>query len=123
MRRDIRALIYDVQQSISSVEGYTDGLSFDAYNSNRMVQDATERHFITIGEAVRRMRLLGEDVNTRVQNLTAAADFRNFLVHEYEKVNNKQVWHIVKSSMPALKQQIDAWATELGMEAPPERTT
>lgn len=58
------------------------------------------------------MRLLGDDVSSRIQSVAGSADFRNLLVHEYESVNNERVWQIVKTSLPILKQQINAWADE-----------
>ena len=122
MKRDVRALIYDIQHSIASIEGYLEGVSFEFYADNEMLRDATERNFITIGEAIRRMRLLGEDVSSRMRDIAGAADFRNILVHEYENVNNERVWQIAKTSLPILKQQIDLWAEELGMERLPKRT-
>ncbi len=123
MRRDVRALLYDVQSAIQHIQKYVKGMDFAAYESDSMLQDAVERNFIIVGEAVRRMRLLDDSVADRVQKLTTVSDFRNFLVHEYESVSNERVWRVVTESMPVLKQQIDAWAAELGMEAPPEQAS
>lgn len=115
MRRDVRALIEDIQRCISEIEEFTQGIQFETYDEVVIIQKATEREFITIGEAIRRMHQVSGEVSARIENAIAVSGFRNFLVHEYEHVDNKEVWRIVKGPLPKLKEQINRWAAELGM--------
>ena len=81
-----------------------------------------EREFILVAAVLRRMESVSEEVHQRVEAVRRITGFRNVLVHEYDEVDEEIVWSSVTVALPLLKQQIDAWALELGMEPPPERT-
>ncbi|MBS1815295.1 MAG: DUF86 domain-containing protein [Acidobacteria bacterium] len=125
MRRDVRMLIEDIRRSICHIQKYTHNVTFEQYEQNSLLQDGVERNFITIGEAIRRMRHVNEDAAQRIDHLLKISAFRNFLVHEYEQVSHKRVWKTAQDSLPLFKQQIDTWAAELGMppfeENPPQK--
>lgn len=115
MRRDLRALIEDIQYRITQIERDTGGLRFETYEVVDLIQNATERNFIVIGEAIKRMHLVSEEVSHRIENAIVITGFRNFIIHEYEQIDNKEVWKVIKESLPKLKEQINDWAEELGM--------
>ncbi len=115
MRRDVRALIEDIQYCINEIEMDTAGIRFETYCTVSQIQHATERNFTVIGEAIKRMHLVSEEVSSRIDNAVAITGFRNLIVHEYENVDDKEVWKIIKDSLPKLKDQINDWAEELGM--------
>ena len=121
-QRSVQQLLWDIQNAISDIEELTEGLTFQQYEDTKAVRFATERLFIIIGEAIYRMGVTSEEARRRITDAVRIADFRHFLVHEYESVNDEKVWSVVQKSLPILKRQIDAWAGELGMEPPPERT-
>ena len=121
-QRDVRQLLWDIQIAISDIEEVTKGLTFEQYENTKVVRFATERLFITIGEAIYRMKAAPDEARRRITDGVRIADFRHFLVHVYESVSDERVWTVVQESLPILKQQIDAWADELGMEPPPGRT-
>jgi uncharacterized protein with HEPN domain len=120
--RDLTALIGDIQGCIQEIEQFTSGFTFNDFEQSALVQRAVERDFIIIGEAVKRMRHVSEEVSSRIDRAVSISGFRNFLVYEYEVIDEKQVWRTVTDSVPLLKQQINAWADELGMEPLPEQT-
>ena len=121
-QRDVRQLLWDIQISISDIEELTEGFTFERYENTKAVRFATERLFITIGEAIYRMKGASEEARQRITDAIRIAGFRHFLVHEYESISDERVWTVVQTSLPVLKQQIDAWANELGMEPPPVQT-
>ena len=118
--RDLRQLLEDVQKAIEKIERFTEGVSLEQYKGSEIVRSAVERNFITIGEAFARMKASSGEAVNKIDHAVRISNFRNFLVHEYESVDDEQVWTVVQKALPILKQQINAWAAELGMESPPE---
>lgn len=120
--REIRLLVEDVQKAIAKIERFTKGMSLQEYKDDELVRNAVERNFITIGEAFARMKYTSEEAKGKIDNAVRISNFRNFLVHEYESVDDEEVWNVVQISLPILKEQINAWADELGMEPPAGQT-
>lgn len=115
-----RQLIQDIQLCIHDILELTAGFTFHQYVSTKAVRLSVERQLITIGEALNRLKRVSGDTKSRIDRTMGISSFRNFLVHEYEAIDDEEVWNLVQRSIPLLKQQIDAWAAELGMESPPE---
>jgi len=51
--RDYRVYLRDILEAIKRIEEYTEGLDFDDFLENKMVQDAVVRRFEIIGEVVK----------------------------------------------------------------------
>jgi uncharacterized protein with HEPN domain len=68
-------------------------------------QDAIVRNFEIIGEAIAN---LDDEIKSKYQDLEwrLAKDMRNFLIHEYFKVDFKAVWDNINIDLPILKRQI-----------------
>ena len=120
MRREVRLLLQDIAGAITKIDSFTSGFTFETYTKDDRTRSAVERQFIIIGEAIRRIHHQSAEASQRIDNAIRIAGFRNILVHEYEQVDDGEVWRVIHGSLPRLKHQIDAWAAELGMTAPPE---
>jgi len=97
--------IYHVRDAILDREKHTDGLSFDDFTHDVLVQDAVIRKFIIIGEAANNV---AEDIKTAYKDVSwqDMKDFRNVLVHEYFRIELGAVWAAIKSRLPVLKEQV-----------------
>jgi uncharacterized protein with HEPN domain len=113
MSRDLRVYLWDLKKALAEIEGFAAGKSFDDYLKERMLQRAIERDFITVGEILSRILHHFPDTKDRIDHARAIANFRNILVHDYDRIQDAVVWQIITVSVPILKQQIDAWAAEL----------
>ena len=100
-KRNPDLLIHDIHKAISKILLYTDGLTFQQYESDSKTVDAVERNFEIIGEAASRIpdefKVLNTDIEWRILK-----DFRNFIIHEYFGVDNELVWNIIQKHLPAL---------------------
>ena len=56
MNHDLRAYLYDICEACKQIIEFTNGLSFEQYASNDLVKAAVERKFVTIGEAMMRIK-------------------------------------------------------------------
>lgn len=66
-----------------------------------MLQEAVERNLIAIGEAVN--TLLKKHPDIQITNSRKIVDTRNKLTHEYDEIENVQVWNIIIKHLPLLK--------------------
>ena len=72
-----------------------------------MRQAAVERHFITIGEATRRLRDGDRDTVARISEYPEIIALRNYLVHEYQSVQTPMVWEAVEFGLPRLVHDVE----------------
>ena len=100
--RETKLLLEDILDSLTKIEIYTLGLSFEDYEADSKTKDAVERNFEIIGEASSRIsddyKLLNSEIEWRILK-----DFRNFIIHEYFGINNQIIWDTIQFRLPELK--------------------
>ena len=91
--------LQDVQNSVSKIFKYTDGINYNDFISNDMIKDAVERNFEIIGEAVKN---LSEDFRNKYPNIPfkQIAGMRDKLIHDYFGVDYEIVWKTIKDKLP-----------------------
>ena len=106
--RDPKAYYYDILQSIMHIYQFIDSngiKSLDQYQENILVKSAVERKLEIIGEAINRISKLDETLS--VTNYKKIIATRNFIIHEYDFVDDAQVWLIVDKHLPLLKKEVE----------------
>ncbi len=106
MERDLRVYLEDVVSAVKIIEQYTKGISYKTFSKSLMIQDAAIRRLIVIGEAFSRYKHLVPKDNPNFPHIQAIS-MKNFLVHEYEKVELSIVWNTIKEDLPDLKKKIE----------------
>ena len=110
-KKSVKKYLYDVQQSVDSIFEYLgEKRDFFEYERNKLLRRAVERELEIIGEAVK--HLLELDENICIDNARRIVDLRNFVIHGYDKVDNVIIWGILSKDLPKLKQQLDALMAE-----------
>ncbi|MBQ3239377.1 MAG: DUF86 domain-containing protein [Bacteroidaceae bacterium] len=110
-KKSVKKYLYDVQQSVDSIFEYLgEKRDFFEYERNKLLRRAVERELEIIGEAVK--HLLELDENICIDNARRIVDLRNFVIHGYDKVDNVIIWGILSKDLPKLKQQVDALMAE-----------
>lgn len=105
MKKDRTIFIEDIFEAIEKIRTYTKGVSFNKFLKHSMIQDAVERKIIIIGEAFSRYKYSASEDDPKFPYIQAIS-MKNFLVHEYEKVDPKEVWKTVKKDIPDLEKKI-----------------
>jgi uncharacterized protein with HEPN domain len=101
----IQKYLQDILNAILDVEEFTKELiSLSDYSRNKMAKMATERELITIGEAINRILVLNPDI--KISSARRIVQFRNKITHEYDAVDDSQVWVIIRRYIPVLKIEI-----------------
>jgi uncharacterized protein with HEPN domain len=108
MNHDLRAYLYDICEACKQIIEFTNGLSFEQYASNDLVKAAVERKFVTIGEAMMRIKRDYPETLERISGNYRIIGFRNVLVHGYDIIDDATVWSAVEDSVPVLLRETEA---------------
>lgn len=100
-RRGWALRIEDILGSITTIQNYTAGMNFEAFDGDERTVDAVIRHFGVIGEAANH---LPESFQTGdpALPLDAMKAMRNFVIHEYFGVSKEILWQTLKEDLPPL---------------------
>lgn len=100
MKKTPALLLKDILAAISSIETLT-----ERDHKDPVVEAALERHYITIGEAV---RLLPDELKARYKTAewVEMIGMRNHLVHVYWQVDETVLWETADKDIPELKKII-----------------
>lgn len=102
MVRELKKLLFDVQDAGLAVKQFISGKSFGDYEASDLLRSAVERKFEIIGEALNRIRQIDEDVLEEISEYRKIIGFRNILAHGYDAVSNEVVWEICGESLNVL---------------------
>jgi uncharacterized protein with HEPN domain len=105
LKRDVRLYLDDILESIQAIEEYTEGITYQQFNTNRLLQDGVVRRLEIIGEAARH---LPKDLTDRYSDIPwrRIAGMRNRLTHEYFGILLERVWEVIERDLPILKVNI-----------------
>ena len=105
MKKETKLYLHDLLKAIAKIENFmTNNNDFNTYQSNEMLKSAVERQLLVIGEAVN--RILKTEPSVPITNARRIVDFRNFVIHEYDEVEDTTVWVILVSQLPKLKEEV-----------------
>ncbi len=105
MKKEIRVYLEDIAESIDKIDEYTQGISFEEFDTTSERQDAVMRRLEIIGEAVKN---LPNDLKDKYPTIPwkQIAGMRDVLIHEYAGVQLERVWKVVIDDIPELKNTI-----------------
>ncbi|MBK7479175.1 MAG: DUF86 domain-containing protein [Bacteroidales bacterium] len=105
MNVEIKKFLYDIRESIESIENYLGNeRDFSVYLSNKMLRRAVEREFEIIGEAMNRIERL--DPKIKISSKKQIINMRNRVIHGYDKIDDEIVWGTIVRHLPTLKIEI-----------------
>ena len=98
--------LYDIQYASGLLADFVQGKTWPDYEANAMLRAAVERQFEVIGEALAQLAKRDATLVGRISEYRSIIAFRNVLIHGYAKVDDKLVWDVVQTRLPALRQQV-----------------
>jgi uncharacterized protein with HEPN domain len=110
MRRD-EAYLLDILLSARRALKYVDGLNWEEFETDELVQDAVIYPLEIMGEAAGR---ISEDFRDSHPDIPwhKVIGIRNRLIHEYFRINRKTVWDTIKNDLPDLIRMIEPLVPE-----------
>ncbi|MDQ1262885.1 MAG: hypothetical protein QG575_2066 [Euryarchaeota archaeon] len=105
MKKDDSVYLHHIIDAFLQIEGYTDGVSYEEFLSNRLLQDGVIRQLEVMGEAARNLSegLLNEYPKIPWRQMIS---LRNRMIHAYFNVNLQIIWEIVQDDVPKIKENI-----------------
>ena len=110
----IPGYVWHARRSAEGIARMTAGRSLDDYLADRMLQLAVEREFITIGEALTKLRKVDRELAESIPEMANIIGFRNLLVHAYEEVQDRAVWTTVETRLADLLAVLNRLLEEAG---------
>lgn len=89
------------------------GLTFDQFQSDEKTIDAVVRNLEMIGEAVRHLMTISDELPVVIP-WADIAGMRNILVHEYFGVDLQIVWQTASKDLPMLKDELHTLLRDTG---------
>ncbi|WP_099240588.1 HepT-like ribonuclease domain-containing protein [Synechococcus sp. BDU 130192] len=95
------AHLWDMYEACKQIQTFIQGLTWENYRQNGLVQSAVERQFEILGEAARRVSFEFQKNHPEIP-WSALIGQRNIISHQYEKVSHKRIWLTTQKSLPSL---------------------
>ncbi|MFY9344675.1 MAG: HepT-like ribonuclease domain-containing protein [Planctomycetota bacterium] len=106
MQLETKKYLADALAAAEKVLRYTAGKTLDDYRSDDMLRSAVERQFVTIGEAMVRLRSQSLATFSRISDQRRIVRFRNIVVHGYDVLSHETVWDVVQQHVPILRTEL-----------------
>lgn len=104
--REIPLLLRDIKVAIETIFQFTEGYTFETYESDLKTRQAVERNFEIIGEAASRLPTNYKEAHPHIE-WRIIKDFRNFIIHDYFGINHQIVWDTIQFRLPDLLKSIN----------------
>ena len=105
MKKDDTVYLRHVLDAVRKIGRYTEGVTYEQYLRNDMMQDGVVRQLEIIGEAVRSLSTDLRQAHPEV-SWKQVVGMRNRLIHGYFEVDLAIVWEIVRVDLPSLRAQV-----------------
>jgi uncharacterized protein with HEPN domain len=112
MPHEVRAPLFDMLQACRRITLFTQGKTFDDYESDEMLRSAVERQLAIVGEALGRLRRIAPEMAEGITDWRRILAFRNRLIHGYDVITNAVVWGVVQHNIPLLAAEAEALLSE-----------
>lgn len=93
-------------EAVELILEFSEERDFEELNEDKFFQSAIVRQFEVLGEASLNV---SEDLKASFPDVEwqQMRRFRNFLIHEYFRIDNAQVWETIQHDLPILREQIN----------------
>lgn len=78
---------------------------FEAYQENHVIKDAVERNIEKIAEAMKKLK---DHFQVVLPSCDRAYNFRSSLVHQYDEIRDRTVYHFVTNDIPKISAEANA---------------
>jgi uncharacterized protein with HEPN domain len=105
-RPDLRAFLFDVQESCQLVEEFRAGMTLAGYMADPKTRSAVERQLEIMGEAIGQMLRAFPEMAQEIPEAPQIIAFRNHLIHGYASVSDEIVWGVLEENVPELAAKV-----------------
>jgi uncharacterized protein with HEPN domain len=95
------AYLLDMLLAARKVMKYVQGVDFERFDQDEIVQDAVMRRIQIIGEAARKISPEFKEAHPEI-SWSEIIGMRHKLIHEYFRIISEKVWETVANDIPTL---------------------
>jgi len=95
------AHLWDILEAARTVREFTADVDLDGYLDDRKLQLAVERELEIIGEAARKVSDAFKQAHPQIPWAPMIGQ-RNVLAHQYGRIDQKRLWQVAATHIPAL---------------------
>ena len=106
MSRNFRLYLSDILTSISKIERYTKGMSYEQLIADELTLDAVVYNLQIIGEAVKNIPPEIRDRYPQVE-WRKISGLRDIIAHAYFTIDDQIVWDIIQNKLSDLHNNIE----------------
>lgn len=107
-----KSRLEDILKSISLIEEYADGISFETFVSDTMRYYAIMKNVEIVGEAANMLTRDFRETHTELP-WREIIGMRNVLVHGYANISDEQLWSAVNDDIPVIKNAVNNYMNEI----------
>ena len=104
-RRNNSVYLRDILDAINHIEEYLAGVTLEAFQADRMRQDAVVRQIGIVGEASRKLSETFRRDHPGVP-WSDAIGMRHKVLHDYFEVDCQTVWDTAREDLPDLRERV-----------------
>ncbi len=108
MGSDPRKYLYDILQACKLISQFTENKTLEDYRVDSLVRSAVERQFSIIGESLQQMIRKHPDMANKITDYRNIINFRNILIHGYDRVEDVVVWGLIQSHLPIFLKDVES---------------
>ncbi len=105
--------LWDIRNAGEHIRQFISSKTLSDYSGDLLLQFAVERCFITIGEAMVRIRDHSPNEYAQLPDAKKVIEFRNHLAHRYDAIMDDEVWLIMTTSLPLLLTEVSTMIEKL----------
>ena len=106
------ALLWDMREAACEIAQFIKGVSYDEFESQKVLRYAVERQILVIGEAAGRVSSNLRGAHPEIPWGSIIAQ-RNILAHEYGEILVERIWRVASEHIPELIRLLDPLIPEL----------
>lgn len=106
MPLELQVYLRDVIESCRAIGEYIQTETEQSYGQDRKTRMAIERELSIVGEAISQALKLNPELP--ISDARKIVGFRNILVHNYARVENRVIWDICSNFIPILLHEAEA---------------
>ena len=97
------ALLWDMNKAAREITQFTEGITYNEFESQKILRYAVERQMLVIGEAAKGVSSTLKNAHPEIPWSTIIAQ-RNILAHEYGEILVERIWRVASERIPELVQ-------------------
>ena len=101
------ALLWDMREAAREITQFIKDVSYEEFESNKVIRYAVERQILAIGEAAGRVSSTFRDAHPEIPWISIIAQ-RNILAHEYGEILVERIWRVASERIWELIRQLDS---------------